>query len=98
MTHKRDRIQENANKYIVKNCPACMVNPMFSTPDYFCNDIAIEERILHCDSRTDCVIKQVIGVCKREAVTNYPKKEKEFITVNGYRAILNMFDIEEINK
>jgi hypothetical protein len=51
-----------------------------------------------CSDCTDCVIKQVIEACKREAVINYPKKEKEFITVNGYQAILNIFDIEEIDK
>ena len=27
MTRERDRIQENANKYIVKNCPCYMNQP-----------------------------------------------------------------------
>ena len=85
-------------KYIIKNCPACMVNPMFRTPDYFCNDIAIGDKILHCDSRTDCLIKHVIDICKLEAKTNTPKTEKEIITVNGYQAILNMFEIERVNE
>ena len=68
--------------YIVKKCPAMQY--------YTC------EKYGMCQNCTDCVIKQVIEVCKKEAVINYPKKEKEFITVNGYQAILNMFDIEEI--
>ena len=76
-----------SNRYIVLNCPTL-----------------IDKRgcfgkvIRQCADCTDCVIKQVIKACKEEAVTNYPKTEKEFITVNGYQAILNMFDIEEINK
>lgn len=51
-----------------------------------------------CQDCADCIIKQVIEACKKEVVINYPKTEKEFITVNGYQAILNMFDVEEINK
>lgn len=76
--------------YIVRNCP-CNV-----TTEDMCDWENTNET--YCQDCTDCVIKQVIKVCKKEAVINYPKKEKEFITVNGYQAILNMFDIEEINK
>ena len=89
MTREHDRIQENANKYIVKNCP-CYMNQ----PEADC----WADQLSWCENCTDCVIKQVIEVCKKETVINYPKKEKEFITVNGYQAILNMFNIEEINK
>ena len=88
MTHERDRIQENTSKYIVRNCPCYEFG--------FCTSHHIKVR--GCIDCTDCVIKQVIEVCKKEAVINYPKKEKEFITVNGYQAILNMFDIEEIGE
>ena len=76
-----------SNRYVVLNCPTLMGNRL-------CYSKVIKQ----CADCTDCVIKQVIEACKREAVINYPKKEKEFITVNGYQAILNMFDIEEINK
>lgn len=76
--------------YIVKNCPA--FNPQ--AYEHCCS----LDGNYKCEYCTDCVIKQVIEVCKKEAVINYPKKEKEFITVNGYQAILNMFDIVEINK
>ena len=62
------------------------------------NRLCYSKEIRQCADCTDCVIKQIIEVCKEEAVINYPKKEKEFITVNGYQAILNMFDIEEVNK
>ena len=85
MTRERDRIQENANKYVVSNCPAYL-----GDEDYCTCYLEV------CSDCIDCVVKQVIEGCKKEAVINYPKKEKEFITVNGYQAILNMFDIEEI--
>lgn len=79
--------------YIVKNCPSCIISPSCCAKYHIDNGHAKD-----CQDITNCVIKQVIDVCKKEAVINYPKKEKEFITVNGYQAILNMFDIEEINK
>ena len=86
--------------YIVKNCPCFVSGVAIKGNDkkvQTCNNYKIRE-LTHCSDITDCVIKQVIEVCKEEAVINYPKREKEFITVNGYQAILNMFDIEEINK
>ena len=72
-----------SNKYIVKNCPALQQT-------YYCNTHHSK-----CQDCIDCVIKQMIEVCKREAVINYPKREKEFITINGYQAILNIVDIGE---
>lgn len=78
--------------YIVKNCPCgyALANTIACT----CN----EGYQKWCEYTDDCVIKQVIEACKKEAMINYPKKEKEFITVNGYQAILNMFDIEEVRE
>ena len=90
MTRERDRIQKNANEYIVRNCP-CYT----SKGDYY---DCWANQDTWCENITDCVIKQVIEACKKEAMINYPKKEKEFITVNGYQAILNMFDIEEVRE
>lgn len=83
--------------YIVKKCPAyATFYPDTGAEPLTACDAELPSK--KCQDRTNCVIKQVIEVCKKEAVINYPKKEKEFITVNGYQAILNMFDIEEINK
>ena len=86
--------------YIVRNCPCFVLGIAMKGNDkkvQTCNNHKIRE-LTYCKDCTDCVVKQVIEVCKSEAMINYPKKEKEFITVNGYQAILNMFDIEEINK
>ena len=81
MIRERDRIQENANKYIVKNCPAIISlyeRPQCALPsNYYCKDC------------TDCVIKQVIEKCKY----CYDEVDKEN---DGFYSILQLFDIEEI--
>lgn len=61
MTRERDRIQENANKYIVKNCP-CYVN--YEDKLHLCCDGQGEGE---CQDCTDCVIKQVIEKCKKKS-------------------------------
>lgn len=75
MTRERDRIQENANKYIVKNCRA------YNKP--WCGD-----SMDNCINCTDCVIKQVINYCLEQNL-KYDTTACE---------ILQLFDIEEINK
>ena len=56
MIRERDRIQKNANKYIVKNCPA------FNSQAYeHCCSL---DGNYKCEGCTDCVIKQVIDKCK----------------------------------
>lgn len=86
MTRERDRIQENANKYIVKNCKS---NYKLNGK-YVCG----APRIHHyfCQDCTDCVIKQVIEECKWE--TNIDVNDRGDLA----KRILSSFDIEEINK
>lgn len=86
MTRERDRIQENANKYIVKNCP-CIKH---------CDEIELDNRcmstqddaLFFCENNADCVIKRVIEKCK----------EHPFKDCACGDDILQLFDIEEINK
>lgn len=101
MTRERDRIQENANKYIVKNCPAIL--PMTK----LCDSENTFNCGTFCKDCTDCVIKQVIEKCKDaklECSCKNPNLDIDcFECTSGGRAelgqeILNMFDIEEINK
>lgn len=76
--------------YIVKNCPAIL--RMTKVCDAYETTRDLPQ---FCKDRTDCVIKQVIEKCKGE-------HEKDF----GYmfwvdkfaQEILQLFDIEEINK
>lgn len=84
MTRESDRIQENANKYIVKNCP-CNV-----TTEDMCDCENTNET--YCQDCTDCVIKQVINECKWE--TNIDVNDRGDLA----ERILSSFDIEEINK
>lgn len=83
MTRERDRIQENANKYIVKNCPAG-----YEFFNYYCKQGDKEL----CQDCTDCVIKQVIDECKWE--TNIDVNDRGDLA----ERILSSFDIEEIRE
>ena len=56
MTSKLDRIQENANEYIVKNCPCYALKGGYY--DCWANQDT------WCENITDCVIKQVIEIAK----------------------------------
>lgn len=80
MTSKLDRIQENANEYIVKNCPCYALKGGYY--DCWANQDT------WCENVTDCVIKQVIEKCK----------EHPFKDCACGDEILQLFDIEEINK
>ena len=99
MTRERDRIQENANNCIVRNCPCIkhfeeveLDNRCMSTQD---------DKLFFCENNTDCVIKQVIEKCKeveniKNVKTLYDAAQSGmFLQANR---ILKLFDIEEINK
>ena len=93
MTRERDRIQKNANKYIVKNCPAITE---YKFPDKVHKDCC-QCRYGYCKD-IDCVIKQVIEKCKE----NLGSLET-YVDIRSYECtmlqdILDLFDIEEINK
>lgn len=89
MTRERDRIQENANKYIVKNCPALQQT-------YYC-----DTHHSKCQDCTDCVIKQVIEKCKKTLdLMNSASGNNAYAGGRCTEAeqILQLFDMEEINK
>lgn len=92
MTRERDRIQENANKYIVKNCKS---NYKLNGK-YVCG----APRIHHyfCQNCTDCIIKQVINKCKyyQNKIGRTPQYRAGFVDATSN--ILQLFDIEEIKK
>ena len=82
MTRERDRIQENANKYIIKNCPTLMGNRL-----------CFGRYTRQCADCTDCVIKQVIEKCTNSINTTFSNECFELA-----KEVTNLFDIEEINK
>lgn len=85
MTREHDRIQENTNEYIVRDCPAIISlyeRPQCALPsNYYCKDC------------TDCVIKQVIEIAKdiieKDCYENSDVKAEK---------ILRLFDIEEVKE
>ena len=71
------------NKYIVKNCPALF--------DIFCHSVS---RGGMCQDRTDCLIKQVIELCKqsiRPNESNLYRAGRMSLAVN----IIDLFEMEE---
>ena len=92
--------------YIVKNCP-CLFNSYYAsgkTVRFECNDGNHDDKL--CRDVTDCVIKQVIEACKG-SILSYSKLEilrtacetsKAYGKANISEQILQLFDIEEINK
>jgi hypothetical protein len=82
-----------SNEYIVKNCP-CLFNSYYAsgkTVRFECNDGNHDDKL--CRDVTDCVIKQVIEIAKdiieKDCYENSDAKAEK---------ILQLFDIEEINK
>lgn len=80
MTRERDRIQENASRYKVLNCPC------FEKTFGWCQKV---DDYGVCENTTDCLTKRVIEKCN---------SRKGTIMENFAEQILDMFDIEEINK
>ena len=74
--------------YIVKNCPACIISPSCCAKYHIDNGHAKD-----CQDIEDCVIKQVIEIAKdiieKDCYENSDVKAEK---------ILQLFDIEEINK
>ena len=90
------------SKYVIKNCPA-----IYS--DEYCKENTYEDGSIHCQDRTDCVMKKIVEKC-REAdgkVVGYTKGKvydgKNLIdanlpltTINPLaKEILDLLDIEE---
>ena len=90
MTRQRDRIQENANKYIVKNCPCLKSQISYKDKLWIngCSELGEVGSRMCCQDITNCVIKQVIEKCK----------EHPFKDCACGDEILQLFDIEEINE
>ena len=72
-----------SNRYVVLNCPTLMGNRL-------CYGKVMKQ----CADCTDCVIKQVIEKCKKIAKDHYWGMRE----IRFSQEILQLFDIEEINK
>lgn len=73
-----------SNKYIIKNCPACL--PMTK----LCDSENTTKAGMYCWDCTDCVMKQIVERCKH-------KMDTEFNSGSMFaEEILQLFDIEEV--
>ena len=79
------------NRYVVLNCPTLMGNRL-----------CYSKEIRQCADCTDCVIKQVIEKCKAKELDIYNPSigNEHYAIANSVLStqILQLFDIEEINK
>ena len=96
-------IKENAKKYIVRNCPSCRY-----TPKRYIDGICWNAQKFNssarglCQDCTDCVIKQIVELCKSKDyfVKRFPKAQFSSGVQNSELAfdILQLFDIEEVGE
>ena len=92
MTRERDRIQENANKYVVKNCPAYRAGmnlPHYCKAVGCCINTYVDG--MDCTTVTDCVVKRVIEKCTNAINTTFSNECFELA-----KEVTNLFDIEEV--
>lgn len=101
MTNKFDRIHTNTNrKYIIRNCPACYDYE----GKYGCEDNHDEQgRDTYCELVTDCVLKQIVELCKDiDCPCEYQGVDCWECTEGGARRfankILKLLDIQEGNR
>ena len=74
------------NRYIILNCPALSFSLGFYCDEY-------QKR---CHDCTNCVMKQIVELCKetcRKRCTNYCLGKKKYC---GYGQILQKLDIQEV--
>lgn len=82
------------SKYIIKNCPALLLT-----------GVCAEKQLTYCEERTDCVLKQIVELCREENVEGEKvasimrlsnKDTKEFLSRFASNKILELLDIEEV--
>ena len=80
------------SKYVIKNCPA-----IYS--DEYCKENTYEDGSIHCQDRTDCLLKKIVEKCRDSKfyLKHYGHPEND--GVKNYtlaKEILNnILDIEE---
>lgn len=82
-------------KYIIKNCPACILDPSCCAQWHINNGNAKD-----CSDITDCVIKRIVNICKAEkdkgfCMTRYGAKVPVSEGWDLACEILQLLEIEE---
>ena len=83
-------------KYVIKNCPACY---LYSNK-YGCEDNHDEQgRDTYCELIDDCVMKNIVELCKDVQTKEYRKGRRRFRSPSKAsfgRDILQLLQIEEV--
>jgi hypothetical protein len=88
------------SKYIIKNCPACR---QYQAGIYTCDDL-YDCDLQRCQDCTDCVMKQIVELCKKVKLTygqlDKPLTETQcaalFSRATLADEILQLLDIQEV--
>ena len=76
------------NKYIIKNCPAfisCNICSLWTVSDKYCQDC------------TDCLLKQIVELCKEESSIIMHKQKVKVKGLNKLAdKIFELLDIQEV--
>lgn len=85
-----------SDKYIIRNCPA--IYGVFLDK---CKKDHYEDEAVLCQDCTDCVMKQIVELCKEEKVINCNIDGKEQVLKAYYHThlgdkILELLDIQEV--
>jgi hypothetical protein len=86
------------SKYVIKNCPSCYY--IYCDKEYECNwrGSGITKP---CQDCTDCLLKQIVELCKEQKVINCNIDGKEQVLKAYYHThlsdkILELLDIQEV--
>ena len=83
-----------SDKYIIKNCPA-----IYGIDDGFlCSDREDDESEKYCYDCTDCVLKQIVRLCKEVNTKFYDSVHQRYLSPSKAkfaRQILELLDIQE---
>lgn len=91
------------SEYRVKNCPAYIHRPL-STHDRVCllGDKVKpnhKELYVYCQDCTDCVLKQIVELCKEVNIKFYDSVHQRYLSPSKAkfaRQILELLEIEEV--
>lgn len=79
------------SKYIIRNCPA-----IYGLYNEVCGKSKDEYFLSRCQDCSDCVLKQIVELCKetcRKRCTNYCLGKQKYC---GYGQILQKLDMQEV--
>lgn len=92
------------NKYIIRNCPAFVLMRTATSGIYF-NMCGIAKGHTHCKDNTDCLLKQIVNVCKMDMsdddlkyILEHKNDEGVIWLTDSQKAILNTLKLLEIEE